>query len=286
MNSPGEVERGVVMPIQVYPLFESAIRAASGRSVDDHLVHVSELWARFSDVAAGNEHAWMRQPMSAEQIRTPVRRQPARRSAVHEGDELQQRRRHGRRVDHLLGGRRRASRRRHRPLGVRPRRVRLPRAPVRLEPRHLRPHAGDRDRRPSGTRTSPGRRSTTSRSSTCTRASRRPCSSVPASLGLGLDRQLTRTGGLGFAGGPWNNYVMHAIATHGRRPPPAARRARSRVGQRWLCHEALLRRLLDEPARPWVPPRRLRRTRSTPYRDACSPPPTDGRTRPRSRRTP
>jgi len=34
-----------------------------------------------------------------------------------------------------------------------------------------------------------------------------------SSLGLGLDRQLTRTGGLCFAGGPWNNYVMHAIAT-------------------------------------------------------------------------
>jgi acetyl-CoA C-acetyltransferase len=34
-----------------------------------------------------------------------------------------------------------------------------------------------------------------------------------AELGLGLDRQLTRTGGLPFAGGPWNNYVGHAIAT-------------------------------------------------------------------------
>ena len=33
------------------------------------------------------------------------------------------------------------------------------------------------------------------------------------SLGLGLDRQLTRTGGLSFAGGPWNNYPMHGIAT-------------------------------------------------------------------------
>jgi acetyl-CoA C-acetyltransferase len=33
------------------------------------------------------------------------------------------------------------------------------------------------------------------------------------SLGLDLDRQLTLTGGLPFAGGPWNNYVMHAIAT-------------------------------------------------------------------------
>ena len=34
-----------------------------------------------------------------------------------------------------------------------------------------------------------------------------------ASLGLDIDAQLTRTGGLSFAGGPWNNYVMHAIAT-------------------------------------------------------------------------
>jgi len=33
------------------------------------------------------------------------------------------------------------------------------------------------------------------------------------SLGLSLDQQLTRTGGLSFAGGPWNNYVMHSIAT-------------------------------------------------------------------------
>ena len=34
-----------------------------------------------------------------------------------------------------------------------------------------------------------------------------------ASLGLDLTAQLTRTGGLSFAGGPWNNYAMHAIAT-------------------------------------------------------------------------
>ena len=37
-----------------------------------------------------------------------------------------------------------------------------------------------------------------------------------AEIGLGLDdpaRPLTVTGGLTFAGGPWNNYVMHSIAT-------------------------------------------------------------------------
>jgi acetyl-CoA C-acetyltransferase len=33
------------------------------------------------------------------------------------------------------------------------------------------------------------------------------------SLGIDLERQWSRTGGLTFAGGPWNNYVMHAIAS-------------------------------------------------------------------------
>ena len=36
-------------------------------------------------------------------------------------------------------------------------------------------------------------------------------------------RQWSRTGGLPFAGGPWNNYVMHAIATRRDRPARAAR---------------------------------------------------------------
>jgi acetyl-CoA C-acetyltransferase len=34
-----------------------------------------------------------------------------------------------------------------------------------------------------------------------------------AELGLGIERDLTVTGGLSFAGGPWNNYVTHSIAT-------------------------------------------------------------------------
>ena len=33
-----------------------------------------------------------------------------------------------------------------------------------------------------------------------------------AEIGLGLDRPLTVTGGLSFAGGPWNNYVTHSLA--------------------------------------------------------------------------
>ena len=69
------------------------------------------------------------------------------------------------------------------------------------------------------------------------------------SLGLSLDRQLTRTGGLSFAGGPWNNYVMHAIATMVGELRGQPGRARSGVGQRRLHDEAHVRRLLDRAAR-------------------------------------
>ena len=37
---------------------------------DEHLVAVSELWSRFSDVAASNPHAWLQESKSAEEIRT------------------------------------------------------------------------------------------------------------------------------------------------------------------------------------------------------------------------
>jgi acetyl-CoA C-acetyltransferase len=33
-----------------------------------------------------------------------------------------------------------------------------------------------------------------------------------AELGLSIERPLTVTGGMSFAGGPWNNYPMHGIA--------------------------------------------------------------------------
>ena len=71
MNHPVETSRGIVMPVQVYPMFETAVRAAAGESVEDHQVKISELWARFSEVAAGNPDAWSREARSAEEIRTP-----------------------------------------------------------------------------------------------------------------------------------------------------------------------------------------------------------------------
>ena len=54
MNHPAERERHIVMPVQVYPMFETAVRAAAGRTVDEQQVLSSELYARFSEVAAAN----------------------------------------------------------------------------------------------------------------------------------------------------------------------------------------------------------------------------------------
>ena len=39
-----EIQRKILMPVQVYPMFETAIRARAGRSVQDHQKHISELW--------------------------------------------------------------------------------------------------------------------------------------------------------------------------------------------------------------------------------------------------
>ena len=71
MRHRAEASRGVLEPIHVYPIFENAIRHARGETLDAHVRRVSELWAGFSQVAAGNPHAWITEPKSAEEIREP-----------------------------------------------------------------------------------------------------------------------------------------------------------------------------------------------------------------------
>src|SRR6185503_6856037 len=58
-------------PIEYYPMFENALRAARGESIAAHGERISELWARFSAVAADNPHAWIRKAHGALEIRTP-----------------------------------------------------------------------------------------------------------------------------------------------------------------------------------------------------------------------
>jgi acetyl-CoA C-acetyltransferase len=65
-----EEERGLDLPIHVFPLFENALRAEAGRTLPEHLAHLGDLWSRFSEVASHNPHAWIREPMTAEDLIT------------------------------------------------------------------------------------------------------------------------------------------------------------------------------------------------------------------------
>jgi acetyl-CoA C-acetyltransferase len=67
-----DAERAIRLgrPIQIYPIMETALRNELGMTVDNHMKHISELWAGFSAVAADNPNAWIRDAKTAEEIRT------------------------------------------------------------------------------------------------------------------------------------------------------------------------------------------------------------------------
>ncbi len=212
LNHRVELDRGLVRPVQIYPIFETAIRAGSGRSPEEHLQRISELWSRFSNVAAGNPYAWSRQARTAEEIRTPS---PTNRMV---GLPYTKYMNSNNDVDMaaaiiICSAEKAAS------LGV-------------PKDRWVFVHAGTDchehqfvSNRWSFAETPSvelgGQRALELAGCTIDDVALIDLySCFPAavelggrSLGLSLDRQLTRTGGLSFAGGPWNNYVMHAIAT-------------------------------------------------------------------------
>jgi acetyl-CoA C-acetyltransferase len=68
-SSPYELEHLASAPVHVYPLLETALRAAAHEGVQEHQERVSVLWADFAAVAANNPHAWSREGYSAEEIR-------------------------------------------------------------------------------------------------------------------------------------------------------------------------------------------------------------------------
>lgn len=212
MNMPEELERKIMMPIQIYPLFETSLRAQAGRSIADHQVHISELWARFSAVASTNPYAWSQKQYTAEEIRTAT---PTNRMIGFPYPKLMN---SNNDVDMsaaliLCSAEKAAA------LGVPRDRWIFPQSGSDAHEHAFISHRNHFYDTPA-----------------IELAGRRVLelaglgindvdivdlySCFPAavqlgaqSLGLDINSQLTRTGGLPFAGGPWNNYVMHAIAT-------------------------------------------------------------------------
>ena len=211
MIHPLEKARGIVQPIQLYPIFENAIRHARGESLQDHIVRISELWARFNDVAVENPHAWIRTPMTAEQIRTP--------SATNRmvGFPYPKLMNSNNAVDQaaalILCSLETAER-----LGIDPDRFVFPHAGSDAHDHYLVSNRAD-------LHSSPAMRVAGRRVLELAEIGQGDLTYVdlyscfPAAvqiaaeeLGLCQQRPLTVTGGLTFGGGPLNNYVMHAIA--------------------------------------------------------------------------
>jgi acetyl-CoA C-acetyltransferase len=211
---PAEAARGIVMPTQVYPLFEQALRAHLGRSIEEHLAAVGGLWAGFSEVAARNPHAWIRQARTAEEIVTsgpdnrwvvwPYTKLMCANNAVEQGAGL------------ILCSAERAE-----ALGVPRDRWVFPLAGTEAHETYALSHRLDLHSSPA-IRFAGRRLFADAGCSIDDVAYVDLYSCFPSAVEIGArelglpldgDRALTVTGGLSFAGGPWNNYVSHSIAT-------------------------------------------------------------------------
>ncbi len=76
LRHPVEKRAGLQMPVGLYAIMESAFRARQGWSVDGHCDGLAELGERFSHIAADNPHAWQRSALTATEIRDASMRNP------------------------------------------------------------------------------------------------------------------------------------------------------------------------------------------------------------------
>jgi acetyl-CoA C-acetyltransferase len=219
MAGPAEIRIELVRPANIYPMFEQALRIAAGETPERHRRRIGELWSRFSAVAQGNPHAWSHEQVSAEEIWQPG---PSNRMISWPYTKLMN---SNNMVDQgaalILMSAERATH------------LQIP------SDRWVFPHAGT----DAHDTYLIGERAEFHQSPAIRIAGRRVFelagkgvddmdfvdvySCFPSAvqvaaqeLGLALDdpeRPLTVTGGLTFAGGPWNNYVSHSIATMAER---------------------------------------------------------------------
>ncbi|MBQ73897.1 MAG: acetyl-CoA acetyltransferase [Gammaproteobacteria bacterium] len=69
-SSELEGQYGLEQPTDIYPLFENAMRAKLGLDFDQHNQRMGNMFARFTEVAAGNDYAWFPTQRSAEELTT------------------------------------------------------------------------------------------------------------------------------------------------------------------------------------------------------------------------
>lgn len=67
-----EQRYGLRMPVEIYPIFENALRARRGLDPEAHLRSLGRLMSRFTEVAAKNPYAWFPVRRSPEELITPT----------------------------------------------------------------------------------------------------------------------------------------------------------------------------------------------------------------------
>ena len=212
--SPYEASMQLFLPAHTFGMFENAMRAAAGESIEEHQVKLGEQCAAFSRVAARHPNAWFQEARDAEDIRTitPTNRMigfpyPKYMSANPEVD--------------LAAATIMCSAAKAQALGV-------------PEDRWVyywggaTHHDGEYLSTKVNYHTSPAARATGAQAleqaglgvddiKYVDLYSCFPCVPRMAVQEIGLTGrpwdQCTVTGGLPYFGGPWNNYVMHAVAT-------------------------------------------------------------------------
>ena len=224
MVHEAEMARKTVQPVVMYPIFENAIRYARGESIEEHRARISRIWAGFNAVAVDNPHAWIREPLDAEDIGRPSETNgmvgfpyPKLMNANDKVDQA---------AALLLCSVEAAER-----FGVPREKWVFLHAGTDA---HDHPLVSNRiDLHSSPAIRLAGRRALELADSSAGEIDRVDLySCFPSAvqvaaqeLGLGEDRPLTVTGGLTFGGGPLNNYTMHGIARMGEvlREDPGSR---------------------------------------------------------------
>ena len=217
LNHEAEMARQIFLPTQVYPMFDSALRAADGLGIDEHRDRIAALWAGFSEVAAGNPHAWIQRSYTAAEIRdaTPENRMISfpytklmcSNNNVEQGAAL------------LVCSAERAA-----ALGVPADRWVFLHSGADASDHWFISHRADLHSSPAMRLAGRGALELAGVGpddlAHVDLYSCFPSAVQIAARELGLvsssgelDRPLTVTGGMSFAGGPWNNYPMHGIAT-------------------------------------------------------------------------
>ena len=210
--APHELDRGLIRAASVFALIENGLRYARGETLDEHRRRIAEQWARLSEIAETNPHAWTRERRAPATIRTPS---PSNRMVVFPYTKLMCSNPYVDQAAAVIVSSVEVARR----WGVH-------------RDRWIYPHAA------TEIQTTPfvSRRRDFHSAPDLGLAGRRVLelagiqagdlhhvdlySCFPAALelgraelGLGSERDVSLTGGLGFAGGPFNSYVLHSTAT-------------------------------------------------------------------------